>query len=76
MLSKVKTDNYDIELVEWEILHALNQAEAPGQAKLLERGGRYNSGSYLRDWFAPQALEELASYQAVIENYRYQDVLK
>ena len=76
LLSKVKTDSYDIELVEWEILDALNQSEETTQTKLLESRGKYTSSSYLTDWFAPQALEELQSYQAVIENYRYQDVLK
>ncbi len=76
LLSKVKTATYDVELVEREILDALQQSVETGQARLLESKDKYTSSSYLRDWFAPQALEELQSYQAGIQNYHYQDVLK
>ena len=76
LLSNVKTDTYDVEQLEWEILDALRQSEEAEQGKLLEIQARYTSSSYLREWFAAQALTELQSYQAVIENYRHQDVLK
>ena len=76
LLSKVKTDSYDVEQVEREILDALQQSLITDQGRLLESGAAYTPSTYLRDWFAPQALAELQSYQAVIQNYRYQDVLK
>ena len=77
LLSKVKTDFYDIEKVEWEILDALQQSCAVDQGRLFECQTAYNTSStYLQEWFAPQALAELLSYQAVIQNYRYQDVLR
>ena len=76
LLSRVKTDSYDAEEVEKEILDALRQSGDSDQGRLLEAQGLYADSPYLRDWFAPQALAELQAYQAVIEQYRYQDVLK
>ena len=76
LLSKVKTDTYDVELVSREILDALQQSEEADPTRLLESWSSYTASSYLREWFAPQALAELQSYQAVIPNYRYQDILK
>ena len=76
LLSKVKTDSYDAEEVEKEILDALRQSEDSGHGRLLEVQSRYADSSYLQDWFAPQALAELQAYQAVIGQYPYQDVLK
>ena len=76
LLSKVKTDDYDIELVEWEILDAFHSSDSSFSGRLFEGKSRYSTSSYLRDWFAPQALEELQNYQAVIPSYRYQDLLK
>ena len=34
------------------------------------------ASSYLNDWFAPKALNELLSYHSFIKNYKNQDVLK
>ena len=76
LLSKVKTDSYDVEEVEREIRDALQQSGKSDQGRLLEAQAPYADSSYLRDWFAPQALAELQAYQAVIGEYRYQDVLK
>ena len=76
LLSKVKTDYYDAEEVEREILDALQQSEDPNPSRVLEMQGRYAASSYLQDWFAPQALSELRAYQSVIVQYHYQDVLK
>jgi hypothetical protein len=76
LLSKVKTDRYDLDLLEHEINDALSKISGEGQGKLLETRGIYATSSYLTQWFAPQALEELLGYQAVIEDYHYKDVLK
>ncbi len=35
-----------------------------------------NASPYLHNWFAPQALEELLTFKALIPNYQYQDFLK
>lgn len=76
LLSKVKTDEYDLNLVEHEILDAYHRTDDTKIRMLLERRPEYAGNSYLQEWFAPQALEELQSYQAVIGDYRYQDLLK
>ena len=76
LLSRVKTDFYDVEQAEWEILGALQQSQNIDQSRLFENTREYIPSKYLREWFAPQALAELQSYEAVIQDYRYQDILK
>ena len=76
LLSRVKTSDYDIEMVESEVLDAFHSSDNACSGKLFESKHTYSSNSYLQDWFAPQALEELQNYQAVIQRYQYQDLLK
>jgi SAM-dependent methyltransferase len=76
LLSKVKTDHYDVDLVEHEIKDVLFRISGEEQGKLLEKHAPYATSSYLTKWFAPQALEELLSFRAIIEDYHYKDVLK
>lgn len=76
LLSRVKTDDYDVKLAEQEILDAYHRTDDSSYGLLLESKGVYAKNAYLRDWFAPQALAELQSYQAVISDYHYQDLLK
>ena len=76
LLSRVKTADYDIELVASEILDAFHSSDNAFGGRLFEGKNKYTTSSYLRDWFAPQALDELQNYQAVIPNYRYKDLLK
>ena len=76
ILSKVKTDKYSLEQVEWEILDALPQSGAAAQGRLMEYRAPPVASDYLREWFAPEALEELLCYRDAIQNYHHQDVLK
>ena len=76
LLSRVKTDDYDVKLAEREILDAYHRTDESSCGLLLESKAGYAKNAYLQDWFAPQALAELQSYQAVIRDYRYQDLLK
>ena len=76
LLSNVKTADYDVALVEQEVLDAFQSSDNSCNGRLFESKHTYTTSSYLTDWFAPQALEELQSYRAVIPNYRYQDLLK
>jgi hypothetical protein len=76
LLSKVKTDHYDLDLVEDEINDALSRSRREGQGRLLETEGLYVTSSYLTERFAPRALEELLNFRATIEGYHYKDVLK
>lgn len=76
LLSRVKTDHYDMDELEWEIEDILGRAFSSPQLRFTESRTRYEATSYLQDWFAPKALSELLSYRSFIRNYRYQDVLK
>ena len=76
LLSQVKTSDYDIEIVESEVLDAFHSSDGVHTGWLLETKHKYAASQYLQDWFATKALQELQNYQAVIPNYRYQDLLK
>ncbi len=76
LLSQVKTTDYNVSLVEEEVLDAYHRSDDACGAMLLEKEASYETSFYLQNWFAPQALSELRSYQAVIQDYRYQDLLK
>jgi len=81
LLTKVKTDKYDMALMKREVLDILAQVEDRTQATLFNQ---HISGSdveetdneYILAWFAPQTKKELLTYRALIPNYHYQDLLK
>ncbi|MGQ9571620.1 MAG: DNA methyltransferase [Dehalococcoidia bacterium] len=78
LLSKVKTDHYDVQLLELEINDILTQIHLQLKPGLFSGSAEVEDtpNEYLRAWFAPQARHELLSYRALIPNYRYQDVLR
>ena len=77
-LSEVKTACYDLEILEHDILDILNKALSDPQLALLEQkdGYTFQPTNYLPLWFAPEALQALLSYRALIDQYYYADVLK
>ena len=76
MLTRVKTDKYDLDLLEREVTDILDRALQGSQGRLLEDREYYLPSSYLRDWFAPEALGALLLYRSLIPSYTHQDVLK
>lgn len=88
LLSRVKTANYDIDIVQKEVLDILEKVrsatqENDRQLKLIELDSTLikideTDNEYLKKWFAPQALRELLTYLHLIktEGYLYQDLLK
>ena len=76
LLTKVKTNEHDLDLLGIEILDILGRITGASQAKLLEERGLYTASDYLTMWFAPEALRELLLYRDLIPEYHYQDVLK
>ena len=76
LMSKVKTDKYDLELLEYEVHDALNQALEQPALTLRDCNALYHTSKYLLEWFAPSALRSLLAYQASLSNYFYSDVLK
>lgn len=79
LLSKVKTAEYDIVLLEKEIYSILNRLNTY-KSKFYndEKVNRLfaTDNEYLDEWFAPQARKELLCYLRLIKDYTYQDVLK
>lgn len=76
LLSRVKTADYDVNLAEQEILDVYYRSDPACAGMMFEERSSYETSNYLRQWFAPQALDELRRYQALIQDYRYQDLLK
>lgn len=79
LLSKVKTAEYDIELLEKEIYSILlrlstYKREFADDEKVNKVFGTDNQ--YVNEWFAPQARKELLCYLRLIKDYTYQDLLK
>ena len=77
LMTRVKTSEYDLELLEFEIHDALNRGlSQPSLALREHQKAPYHPSEYLTSWFAPAALESLLSYQSSIDSYKYSDVLK
>ncbi|MDE2931548.1 MAG: class I SAM-dependent methyltransferase [Chloroflexota bacterium] len=76
LMSRVKTDKYDLQQLEFEIGDILNRVASTKQMRLLEEKPSYHSSEYLNSWFAPPALKSLIAYRELIEDYQYSDVLR
>ncbi len=76
LITRVKTGKYDLSLLEAEVSDILERSLSPMQPRLVESSAQYHPSKYLKDWFAPSALQSLLTYQALIEDYTYRDVLR
>lgn len=85
MIAKIKTQEYDLELLEKEIMDILKRTrEFSGDDKnnkslsdIITNKTKYFANSeYLNTWFAKNSLKELLFYLNQIQNYTYQDILK
>jgi DNA modification methylase len=84
LIARAKTSNYNLKAVRQEILDILNKTEQATQQldcqlSLWSSNDFYqahNCSEYLREWFAPQARQELLTYRDLINNFEYQDILK
>ena len=85
LISKVKTQNYDLELLKREILDILQKIkkfskqlpkEHHIQLSYFEQSILTTDSEYLKKWLAPKALQEILYYRSQISEYQYQDVLK
>ena len=84
LITKVKTQKYDIVKLEKEILNILNLTKEfskstkhkPLTEIVTKKTDYFTTSAYLNKWFAPRALKELLFYLNNIQNYEYQDVLK
>lgn len=80
LLSKVKTDKYDIPLLEKELRDILSSLYIFKNNSFLKRNGgdgRFKTkNGYIKTWFSPSAQRELLYFKDLINNYTYQDLLK
>jgi len=77
LLTKVKTDKYDVQRLEFEIKDILSKVVAEiNREGIKKEFVEKASTPYLKEWFAPKALFQLLLYRSFIRNYEYGDVLK
>ena len=79
LLSKVKTDNYNIPTLEKEIYDILNRFNIyKSKFSKTEKVNKLFStkNEYIQKWFAPNTQKELLCYSRLIKDYTYQDLLK
>jgi len=79
LLSKVKTEEYNITLLEKEIHSILNRLNT--YKSKFSNDDNVNklfatNNEYLNKWFASQTCKELLCYLRLIKDYTYQDILK
>ncbi|MBI5746265.1 MAG: class I SAM-dependent methyltransferase [Nitrospirae bacterium] len=79
LLSKVKTEDYNIPLLEKEIYEILNRLNTyKSKFSKDEKVNKLFStkNEYIQKWFAPNTQKELLCYLRLIKDYTYQDLLK
>lgn len=76
LLSKVKTDEYDIPLLEREIKDIISNIHFKLKPGLFFEEPTDIENEYLLTWFAPKARKQLLYFRSMIPKYYYQDLLK
>ena len=76
LISRVKTARYDLGLLRSELDDILDRVLASSDDRLLDEGLPTDSSAYLAKWLAPAALESLRTYQSLISDYTYGDVMR
>lgn len=76
LLSRVKTDEYDMRVLEREVKDIVEKLHLPIKPRLFSNELNDISNEYLSKWFAPKAKQQLLYFRSLIPNYNYQDVLK
>ena len=78
LLSRVKTDKYDIQELEKEIEDILNRLDT--YKTKFNNSEKVNKlfttkSDYIKNWFAPNTQKELLCYARLIKDYTYRDLL-
>ena len=79
LLSRVKTADYDLNLLEREINDILTRLHLELKPTLFRNGlgeQMNEASSYLRTWYSKRALSQLLFFRSLIPDYRYQDLLR
>jgi len=76
LIAKVKTQKYNIELLEKEILDILNKTKEFSQKIQKNEDWNFEPSEYFKIWYHPRAIKEVYFYRSLIPNYQNQDILK
>lgn len=76
LLSRVKTDSYDLDSLEGELREIVNRVNLAFGPGMFAVEGFFGGDEYLTKWFHPRALGQLLYYRSLIPEYRNQDVLR
>ncbi|MHC1625319.1 MAG: DNA methyltransferase, partial [Methermicoccaceae archaeon] len=76
LLSKVKTDKYDIGLLQQEIKDILRRMEFAISNPHFYDSFEDTDNNYLKKWFSLKARKELLLFKSLIPDYENQDILK
>ncbi|MBU0571378.1 MAG: class I SAM-dependent methyltransferase [Candidatus Omnitrophica bacterium] len=79
LLSKVKTEEYDLKLAEGELHNILKRSHDLGRKSLSNK--KINKvinteNEYIKAWFAKDTQKDLLAYLSLIKDYTYQDLLR
>ena len=79
LLSKVKTEEYDLKVAEGELRDILKRShdlgrKSPSNKKIDKVINTENE--YIKAWFAKDAQKDLLAYLSLIKDYTYQDLLR
>ncbi|MFQ6002394.1 MAG: DNA methyltransferase [Candidatus Zixiibacteriota bacterium] len=82
LITKVKTQKYDLLLLDREVKDVLKRVIAFSKRIVQEsnlfpeKENLRTNSKYLNEWFSDRALQEILYYKSLIPNYHYQDILK
>ena len=78
LLARVKTDRYDLRLLQRSVHDILVQLDLRARPNLFGASQEVEepAGEYLRSWYSPAVLRQLLLYRSLIPAYAYQDLLK
>lgn len=76
LLSRVKTQEYDVVAIRKEIKDILNKLKGKKATRPLFDDVPDTESEYLKKWFAPKARKQLLYFKSLIPHYEYQDLLK
>lgn len=76
LLSRVKTQRYDLELLERELRSILARLAMELMVRQTARNEIETTNEYLLRWYAPEARRQLLLYRELMAGYRYQEVMQ
>ena len=76
LIAGVKIQEYDLKLMEKEILDILNKTEEFSQRIQKNEDWSFEPSEYFKIWYHPRAIKEIYFYRSLVPNYQNQNILK